>query len=87
MNIHVNGDIERLIQAVLASGKFTSAEEFVAAMATEWQDREQPLGGIEKATGSESAFEAFDRIGVIGCMQFGASDLATNPKHMDGFGT
>lgn len=33
MNIEINGETERLIQAALASGKYTSAEEFVAAMA------------------------------------------------------
>ena len=33
MNIEINGETERLIQAALASGKYISAEEFVAAMA------------------------------------------------------
>lgn len=33
MNIEINGETEQLIHAARASGKYASAEEFVAAMA------------------------------------------------------
>jgi hypothetical protein len=36
MQIEINGDTERLIQAGLASGEFTTAEEAIAAMAKVW---------------------------------------------------
>jgi hypothetical protein len=38
MRIEINGDAEKLIQAGLASGKFQSAEEAVAAMARAWAE-------------------------------------------------
>ena len=37
MQIEITGEAEKLIQAVLASGKYASAEEFVAAMAMRLQ--------------------------------------------------
>lgn len=48
-------------------------------MATAWLDRRQSHQGTEDATTDESAYEAFAKIGVIGSMQLGADDLATNP--------
>lgn len=80
MNIHVNGETERLIQAALASGDFSTAEEFIAAMAAKWHTRRK------SDTQEQNAFDAFSRLEVIGCMKPDATDLATNPKHMEGFG-
>jgi hypothetical protein len=34
----------------------------------------------------ESAYDAFRRAGLIGCIKDGPSDLSTNPKYMEGFG-
>ncbi|QDV80799.1 hypothetical protein [Botrimarina mediterranea] len=34
----------------------------------------------------ESAYEAALRLGIIGCVTDGPSDLSTNPKHLEGFG-
>jgi len=34
----------------------------------------------------ETALEAFGRLGLVGCISDGPVDLATNPKHMEGFG-
>lgn len=44
-----------------------------------------------RATSSEpreedSAYDAFKRAGLIGCIKDGPSDLSTNPKYMEGFG-
>lgn len=37
MQIQVSGETERMIQAALASGRFASAEEFIAAMARDYR--------------------------------------------------
>ncbi len=86
MNIQVNGDVERLIQSALASGQYATAEEVLAAMASVWNERKQKTERAESANAGESAYDAFKKLGVIGCMRAGANDLATNPKHMEGFG-
>ena len=39
MQIEITGEAERLIQAALASGQFASAEEFIAAMARNFQPK------------------------------------------------
>ena len=78
MTIEVSGDVERLIEAAIAARKFNSAEEFITRMAAIWQERECSV--------SATAFDALSRLGVIGCMQPGAIDLATNASHMEGFG-
>ena len=86
MNIELSGDTARVIQAALASGSFASAEEVIAAMANDWRLRHPlrvPSSGDENAV---SAQEGFAALNVIGCMKPAASDLATNPEHMEGFG-
>ena len=84
MTIEVSGDVERLIQAAIAARKFNSAEEFITRMAAIWQEREFLVSASLKD--SATAFDALSRLGVIGCMQPGATDLATNASHMEGFG-
>ena len=34
----------------------------------------------------ETLYEAFNRQGLIGCVEGLPADLSTNPKHMEGFG-
>ena len=34
----------------------------------------------------ETLYDAFQRVGAIGCIKGGPSDVATNPIHMEGFG-
>ncbi|TWT73845.1 hypothetical protein Pla123a_37390 [Posidoniimonas polymericola] len=34
----------------------------------------------------QNALEAFERLGLVGCIKDGPNDLSTNPKHMEGFG-
>lgn len=84
MSIHINEETERLIRSALASGEFATAEEFVAAMASHWKTQHHQAK--PSALKVPSAFEAFSQLGVIGCMRPDASDLATNPNHMQGFG-
>ena len=84
MTIEVSGDIERVIQAAIASRRFANAEEFVSAMAELWQDRER-RHAIRGAVDT-NAYAAFEKLGIIGCMSSGPNDLATNAVHFEGFG-
>jgi hypothetical protein len=36
---------------------------------------------------SESVYDAMNRLGLLGCVTDGDSDLSTNPVHMEGFGS
>lgn len=42
----------------------------------------QPQNGIS----DESFFDAASKLGLIGCLEGGPTDLSTNPAHMEGFG-
>lgn len=39
-----------------------------------------------KGGGPRNLLEALEAVGAVGCFD-GPSDLSTNPKHMEGFGT
>ena len=86
MTIEVSGDVERLIEAAIATRKFNSAEEFITRMAAIWQEREFLVSATASLKDSATAFDALSRLGVIGCMRPGAIDLATNASYMEGFG-
>ena len=56
------------------------AEQFPAAPPpTDAADDAPPPPG-------ESAYDAFMRVGAIGCVTGGPPDVATNPKYMEDFG-
>lgn len=38
------------------------------------------------AESEESALQAAERLGLVGCVKNAPADLATNPKYLDGFG-
>lgn len=42
--------------------------------------------GATNRNGGESFYDAASRLGLIGCVKGGPSDLSTNPKYMQGFG-
>lgn len=84
MNIQVDGETEKLIREALASGRYARPEDFIAAIVDSWKRQESEEAG--PTTDQRSAFDALSDLGVIGCMQPDASDLATNPEHMEGFG-
>ena len=83
MTIEVSGDIERIIEAAVASRRFANAGEFVSAMAELWQERERSSNPCDL---DATAYAAFERLGVLGCMSTGPSDLATSATHFEGFG-
>ena len=41
---------------------------------------------LPSAEDSESFYDVAARLGLIGCLEGGPSDLSTNPKYMEGFG-
>jgi hypothetical protein len=44
-------------------------------------------GQLQSATnGYETALQAAERLGLVGCVVDAPPDLATNPKYMEGFG-
>ncbi len=48
---------------------------------------ERKRNGTETTEGAEESFlDAAHRIGAVGCVKGGPSDLSTNPKYMEGFG-
>ncbi|MGC1273609.1 MAG: hypothetical protein WBC44_07890 [Planctomycetaceae bacterium] len=42
---------------------------------------------VTKVPPGENFYEAAKRLGLIGCVKGGPSDLSTNPEHMEGFGS
>lgn len=80
MKVEIKGAAERRISELLASGEFESAEEAIAEMARVYQPR-------TRKSSTASALDGFRALGVIGCMKDGPADLATNPDHMEGFGS
>lgn len=58
--------------------------ERLAAVVSKLEEELAP-SGASPAT-EESAYDAFKRAGLIGCIKDGPSDLSTNPKYMEGFG-
>lgn len=53
-------------------------EQLVPTASTKTSEAEVPA--------SETAYDAAKRLGLIGGVRSGCSDLSTNPKHMEGFG-
>ena len=51
-----------------------------------WLAEELAAPATSKSPPGETALDAFERVGAIGCVKGGPSDVATNPKYMEGFG-
>lgn len=83
MNVHISKSTEEVIAAALSTGEYSSAEEFIEAMAKRWKIR---YLATRANSDGQTAYDALKRQGLIGCMLPGPTDLATNPSHMDGFG-
>jgi hypothetical protein len=58
------------------------AEIVRAAIAEYLRARKQ----LPRLKPGESLYDSLMAAGIIGCGQGGPADLATNPKHMEGFG-
>jgi hypothetical protein len=45
-----------------------------------------PVAQLGNGIEAETFFDAASRLGLIGCLEGGPSDLSKNPKYMEGFG-
>lgn len=73
------------LESKAAAAGFETAADYVVHLVEEAAGPFRPKAA-STAVPEETAFEAFERLGVIGCMADGPDDLATNPAHMEGFG-
>jgi hypothetical protein len=48
--------------------------------------RREGASDLHEPPAGETFFAAATRLGLIGCLQGGPSDLSSNPIHMEGFG-
>jgi Arc/MetJ-type ribon-helix-helix transcriptional regulator len=85
MNIEIDKQTEQTIEKALALGSFQTPSELVHASVTAWLAAKQ-AALMDRTQPAAPAYEAFERIGAIGCSSDGPGDLATNPDHMEGFG-
>ena len=72
MTIEVSGDIERLIEAAVASRRFANAGEFVSAMAELWQERER---SSNRGDLDATAYAALATFFVLVLVTLAAADL------------
>ena len=79
----LDADLERRIEAFARATNSTPAE--VVRRAFEEYEAGHD-GSREIPAEDESAYAAFVRAGVIGCVKGGPSDLSTNAEYMEGFG-
>jgi hypothetical protein len=63
-----------------------SFEERVAEVTARLRAMQADVKAFAEHLKEESAYDAFERAGLIGCIKDGPSDLSTNPKYMEGFG-
>lgn len=56
-------------------------DEWLSSVSLPEDNDEEPSG-----QSTRTAFEAFAAVGAVGCFS-GPSDLSTNPKYMEGFGS
>lgn len=64
-----------------------SIKELVAeALARLREEQSSQLNPAASPENEETAYDAAERLGLIGCVKDAPSDLSTNPKHLEGFG-
>jgi len=81
--LSLDADLEHRIEAYAQATKCTPSDVVRKA----FEENEATHNGSHEDSGAdESAYEAFKRAGVIGCVKGGPADLSTNPKYMKGFG-
>jgi hypothetical protein len=83
MQITIPADAEALVKSRAAAAGFNDVSEYVITLIFKESGKES-RGGASPP--SETAYDAAKRLGLIGGCKGGPSDLATNPRHMEGFG-
>ena len=79
----LDADLERRIESFAHATKSTPGDVIRRA----FEEYEANHNGSIEDAADESAFEAFKRAGIIGCVKGGPADLSTNPKYSEGFGS
>ena len=64
---------------------YRATQEVIAVTVAENEAHASPSDGADSGASAESVFDAFDRYGLIGCVE-GPGDKSTNPKYFEGFG-
>lgn len=83
MNLKIEENVQRRIEAFARQHGSTPADVVREAFEEYVIKRNGPQ---KEVAVEESAYEAFKRAGLIGCVKGGPSDLSTNQKYMEGFG-
>jgi hypothetical protein len=73
-------DFRRFVEQELAAGEKHSLEQCLQ----QWRASQLNLSVSGDPT--PTPFERASRLGLIGCIDNGPHDLATNPRHMEAFG-
>ena len=80
--LSLDADLERRIEAFARATESTPSDVVRKA----FEEYEANHNGARAGAADESAYEAFKRAGIIGCVKGGPSDLSTNPKYLEGLG-
>lgn len=80
--VSLDADLERRIEAFARAANCTPGDVLRKA----FEEYEASHNGARQGAPDESAYEAFQRAGVIGCIKGGPSDLSTHPKYLEGLG-
>lgn len=83
MQITIPTDAEALVKSRAAAAGFNDVSEYLITLIFKESGKESRS---EVSPRVETAYEAAKRLGLIGGCKGGPSDLATNPRHMEGFG-
>jgi len=90
MMYEIPSDIEQLMNAQMASGKYHSPDDLLrdALQTLALQPTAEPTaeGLSSQSQSNGSVLDALERRGLVGCIRSGHSDLSSNPAHMKGFG-
>ena len=81
MNISLWPEDQQFIQQQLDQGRFRSVDEMIHTALQLLEAQEQ-----KNRASSDTCYELLEQAGVIGMVKGGATDLSTNPRHMEGFG-
>jgi hypothetical protein len=85
MSLDVDPRQERKLKA-LAQESGKPVGEILRELLDEALLRRKENGAHEPSGEGESFLDAARRVGAVGCVKGGPTDVATNPKHLESFG-
>lgn len=85
MNVQLDPKTQAELEA-LAQADGTSAERKLSELVHEAHEARARNGAHAESVAEESFLQAAFRLGAVGCVKGGPTDLATNPKHLEGLG-